>query len=70
MKCKGKEHYGSDAKTIVAESTGKKCDGAMVWVDDKGVYYFRQNSGRHAISTKTTWVFVKANQDYVKENMK
>lgn len=70
MKCKGKEHYGKDAKTIVAESTGKKCDGAMVWVDENGTYYFRRNSGHHTISRKMTWVFVEANQEYVKANMK
>lgn len=70
MKCKGKEHYGKDARTIVAESTGLKCNGVLLWVDEDGVYYFRENNGRNSISRKTTWVFVRANQDYVKENMK
>ena len=70
MKCKGKEHYGKDAKTIVAESTGKKCDGAMVWVDENGTYYFRQNSGHNALGRKRTWIFDRANQAYVKANMR
>lgn len=70
MKCKGKEHYGSNARTIVAESTGMKCDGTLVWVDENGVYYSRENSGRNALTPKRVWVFVKLNQDYVKANMK
>lgn len=72
MKCKGKEHYGKDAKTIVCESTGKKCEGKAVWVDENGVYYERRNSGNfhRRICGKTVWVFAKWNQEYVKANMK
>lgn len=68
MKCKGKEHFGKDAKTIVAESTGKKgLYGEAIWMDEDGNYYTRRNSGHHKLARKMTWVFDRISEDYVKQ---